>query len=378
MIDRCFNPKRAKYADYGGRGITVCARWLVFENFYADMGDRPSGMSLEREDVDGNYEPGNCRWGTSREQSRNKRSTIVTFDDVQEIIGRFEHGEKRVSIARRFDIGAGYVGDIIRGKVWPEIDRPHRAHWKKPVSALLGPRVEAAKEHELLVAKSKAGSTYKHTAYSQPDLTDHRFGLLVVLQQGSPSTHGARRWLVRCACPRATEKLVITSNLVSGKTKSCGCLFTRLTHGQCGGHGRRASGAYVSWSRMLQRCTDPKCPQYFNYGGRGIRVCERWMSFDNFYADMGDRPPGMSLEREDVNGNYEPGNCLWASSRDQARNTRSSVVTFARVQEILGRFEHGETKASIGRRLGVDPFYVGALISGKAWAEIDRPHLKKA
>jgi len=102
------------------------------------------------------------------------------------------------------------------------------------------------------------------------------------------------------------------------------------------------------------------------------------MSFDNFYADMGDRPPGMSLEREDVNGNYEPGNCLWASSRDQARNTRSSVVTFARVQEILGRFEHGETKASIGRRLGVDPFYVGALISGKAWAEIDRPHLKKA
>lgn len=253
MIDRCFNPKRAKYADYGGRGITVCARWLVFENFYADMGDRPSGMSLEREDVDGNYEPGNCRWGTSREQSRNKRSTIVTFDDVQEIIGRFEHGEKRVSIARRFDIGAGYVGDIIRGKVWPEIDRPHRAHWKKPVSALLGPRVEAAKEHELLVAKSKAGSTYKHTAYSQPDLTDHRFGLLVVLQQGSPSTHGARRWLVRCACPRATEKLVITSNLVSGKTKSCGCLFTRLTHGQCGGHGRRASGAYVSWSRMLQR-----------------------------------------------------------------------------------------------------------------------------
>jgi transcriptional regulator with XRE-family HTH domain len=379
MIQRCFNPKHVKHASYGGRGIKVCERWLSFENFYADMGDRPPAMSLERVDVNGDYEPGNCRWGTTRQQSRNKRSTVVTFDDVQEIVGRFEHGEKQAAIAKRFGISVGYIGKIIHGDVWREIDRPYLANLKKPVSPSSGGSlVDAAKEHELLVARSRVDSTYEHTARAQPDLTGQRFGLLVVLRRGPNSSRGARRWLVRCSCPRATEKLVFSSSLARGKVLSCGCLFTRLKHGQSSGKGRKGSGAFISWARMLQRCTDPKCPQYPNYGGRGIRVCERWMEFVNFYADMGDRPAGMSLEREDVNGNYEPGNCRWATPREQARNTRATVVTFDVVQEIIGRFEHGETKASIGRRLGVDPYYVGALINGKSWTEIDRPYLKKA
>lgn len=129
---------------------------------------------------------------------------------------------------------------------------------------------------------------------------------------------------------------------------------------------------------MIQRCTNSNNSGYRNYGGRGIQVCERWLKFDNFYADMGDRPSGMSLDRKDVDGNYEPSNCRWRTLREQARNTRASVVTSDLVQEIIGRFEHGETKTSIGRRLGVAPAYVGALINGKAWTEIDRPYLKKA
>jgi len=81
MFQRCYNPNGTKYADYGGRGITVCDRWLKFENFYADMGDRPEGMEIDRfPDNDGNYEPGNCRWATRPEQMRNTRANrMITF-----------------------------------------------------------------------------------------------------------------------------------------------------------------------------------------------------------------------------------------------------------------------------------------------------------
>lgn len=90
-------------------------------------------------------------------------------------------------------------------------------------------------------------------------------------------------------------------------------------------HGMEGTPTYQAWRDMKRRCLCETSANFHNYGGRGIKVCDRWMTFQNFYADMGERPPGFSLERVDVNGNYEPGNCKWIPLHEQKRNRRSTL-----------------------------------------------------
>ncbi len=110
-------------------------------------------------------------------------------------------------------------------------------------------------------------------------------------------------------------------------------------------HGQSKRGAstpvYSRWHGMKQRCLNPDNPAYDRYGGRGITVCERWLTFENFYADMGDPPPGMTLDRIDVNGNYEPGNCRWTSLAEQARNRRPYKLSAEAVQKRGPRGPYG-------------------------------------
>ena len=164
------------------------------------------------------------------------------------------------------------------------------------------------------------------------DLTGQRFGRLVVKSRAENSKSGKARWNCVCDCGRETK--VKGSLLKNGKTKSCGCLRKETTRSTMLTHSMSHTLAYLSWSSMKQRCTNPNYVGYKNYGERGIAICERWDKFENFYEDMGDKPDGLMLERIDNNKGYSPENCCYATRKAQNKNKRN-----IRLIEYQGRIQ---------------------------------------
>ncbi len=201
--------------------------------------------------------------------------------------------------------------------------------------------------------------------HNAKDETGKTYGRWTVLRKTDKrSAAQTIMWECQCSCEAKTIALVSSSGLRNGHSKSCGCLQREIsgkiigersiTHGESRG-GRTAE--YTIWKTMVQRCTDSNCEAYKYYGGRGITVCQRWLdSLPAFIEDMGRRPSSKhSIDRIDVNGNYEPSNCRWATATEQGRNKRNNV-----------RYEfEGEMLIlpEISERVGVDARLLGLRLN---------------
>ncbi len=202
------------------------------------------------------------------------------------------------------------------------------------------------------------------------DLTGRRFGRLVVLRR-CEEKHRLVRWHCQCDC--GVLKVVSATNLTGG-TKSCGCLvldILRKHHG-LGGH-----KLMCSFKAMKGRCSNPADPSYAYYGGRGIRVCDRWLNgngqqsgFECFLEDMGERPDGMSLDRIDNDGDYAPDNCRWATRGEQSQNTSMVKLSVEAVGEIKARLLSGELGTTLAKEFGVSPRRIYCIRDGKSWSNV--------
>ncbi len=178
------------------------------------------------------------------------------------------------------------------------------------------------------------------------DLTGQRFGRLVVRGKSEKRLYG-RQLAWECQCDCGVVKPLISSVLKSGGTKSCGCLGRECKPPVLWKHGLSSYSGMKVWQGMIRRCTNPEAKDFAQYGGRGIKVCARWLDVRNFAEDMGEKPDGHSLDRINTYGDYCPENCRWATPAQQGANKRNN-----RMIEHAGQVLH---MSEWCRRLGVKP-----------------------
>lgn len=203
------------------------------------------------------------------------------------------------------------------------------------------------------------------------NLVGQRFSRLVVVERaanlaGNPNS----RWLCRCDCGGTC--IVFAPNLRNGNTKGCGCLQHPPEERIIAGDAPTKHPLYSRWQEMIDRCTKPNRASFRHYGGRGITVCDRWLNGDGnrfgficFVEDMGGCPDGFTLDRINNNGNYEPGNCRWASDDEQGQNRRTTKLSAEAVRAI--RTSAGVPLAELASSYGVSAATIHAVLTNRSW-----------
>src|SRR5574343_620397 len=201
----------------------------------------------------------------------------------------------------------------------------------------------------------------KRSAWNYIDLTGNKYGRLTVegLSYIKTTLRGKRLPYWKCICECGKVKDIWGGSLRHGVSKSCGCWRAEQLGAVARKHGMSHHPAYRLWTEMRGRCENENNDTYESYGGRGIKVCKRWNSFPNFITDMGDRPRGHSMDRIDVNGNYEPSNCRWADAITQANNKRRTKRI-----EFMGRFL---TIAEWSRETGIKQSVISLRLGRLGW-----------
>lgn len=271
MKARCYNHNEVCYYRYGGRGITVCERWLnSFENFFDDMGCRPSKKhSLDRIDNDKGYCKENCKWSTAREQANNtRRNVFIELDGIKKSISEWSRKLNIPQLVIRNRIDKGFSPK----EILAEYTTPTRLDYL--------------------------------------DLTNMVFNRLTVLFYKKD----INKWACRCECGNYTD--VHSSKLRTQHTQSCGCLQIEKSKESLLKHGASKTSEYNVWRKMKASCYNPNHENFRSIGANGIIVCEAWKdSASTFLKDMGKRPNiNYILTRINKNENFEPNNCIWEES----------------------------------------------------------------
>lgn len=199
------------------------------------------------------------------------------------------------------------------------------------------------------------------------NLEGRTFGRWTVLKRANDRNQRRIRFICKCSC--GIEKSVASEFLLNGQSSSCGCFKKERSRLLLLKHGLSNSKEYNCWRNMKQRCLNVNNTSWHRYGGRGIKICKRWVnSFENFIKDMGS-PPSVKhqIDRINNNGNYIPNNCRWVTLTENTRNREGQKLDMEKVSRIRARFSNKETKKSLAKEYGVSTSHIQRIIQGIKW-----------
>ena len=210
----------------------------------------------------------------------------------------------------------------------------------------------------------------KHKVSTMNDLTNQKFGRLTALKAIEERKNGCIVWFCRCKCGKTCD--IRSTHLRNGNTQSCGCLqVDRIVEhnanqdkSRFATHGMSETATYQTWKNMKQRCLNINNKDYKNYGGRGIVVCDRWLKFENFFEDMGEKPKGLTIDRINNNGNYGQNNCWWTTRIDQSANMRRATWFTAKNMKT-GKVYMSNSRKEFAAQHGLHATNICACLRGK-------------